>query len=246
MSTESVKPYLRRVQKWKIRNTVMLYLDARDKYRKYIRLLRGGTFISSEKLREISDILYEIKEDHHLIYKRLVDPKKKKFDTTHKFHPTDIELEFINNAGLLFHKLMVATELKYLMEHYVEESDPFQKTGDSLRTQLNLITSLFDDGIAALQGVISQNNDNVLLLSLLLDNPDLAKRHFGKNAINLVEQFCGGKSLDEIYYLVGQYHAECGRPGSAKRMFKSALKKNGRHELARQSLARLSEQGAAA
>lgn len=239
LDNTSVKPYLARIKKWKIRNMVMLYLEAREKFKNYRRLLKRGTFISFERMREICDILFEIKEDHHLLYKRLIDPRKNKFEKTHKFMPDKIETEFMNNIGLLFHKVMVARELKYLMEHYVEESDTFQKNKDNLEEQLRKISMLFDEGIEILKSLISCNKNNLLLLTLLLENPDMTKKHFGKNAVQLVEQFGNGKGLDDVYFSVGKYYLECGRKDKAKNMLQYALKKNSQHQLAKNLLSEL-------
>ncbi|MFQ5648311.1 MAG: hypothetical protein ACE5IY_00050 [bacterium] len=236
----AVKPYLKRIKKWKIRNMIMLYLEGRDRFKKYNRMVKRGTFLSFAKLRELCDILYEAKEEHHQLYKRLQDPRKSRFEKANKFVPDEIELEFMNNIGLLFHKLLVARELKYVIEHYVEESETFQKNSENLKNQLELIDVLFDEGIKILESLITRNTDNVLLLTLLLENPEMTKRHFGKNAVQLVEHFGSGTGLDDLYFSVGQYYVACGREEKAKKMFKSALKNNAKHKLARQQLSDLS------
>ncbi|MFQ6113943.1 MAG: hypothetical protein ACE5NG_07610 [bacterium] len=88
--TNKVKAYLIQIKDWKIRNMVMLYLEAREKFKTYSRMIRSDVNISFEGMREICDILYEIKEDHHLIFKRALDPKRKKFEKAHKFMPDEI------------------------------------------------------------------------------------------------------------------------------------------------------------
>lgn len=233
---ENVKPYLRRVKNWKVRNMVMLYLEARDNFKKCNSLFKRGSFLSFEKLRDLCDLLFEAKEAHHFIYKRLIDPKKHKFEKIDKFEPDEIELDFMNNIGLLFHKMMVARELKYVMEYYKEESGTFQKNNESLRTHLSLIDSLFDDGVEIVRSLILRDTDNMLLLTFLLENAETTKRHFGKNAVQIVEQFGHGKQLDEIYYSVGTYYMHCGRLDKARKMFKLALRRNQRHKLAQQQL----------
>ncbi len=237
---KDVKPYLHRVKNWKVRNMVMLYLQARDLFRKYNHLFRRGKFISFGGMRELCDMLYQIKEDHHLLYKRLLDPKKNKFEKSKKFLPDDIEMDFMNNVGLLFHKVMVARELKYLMEHYVEESDSYQKNSDNLRNQLDIIATLFDDGVEILRLFVARNHDNILLLTLLIENADMTSRHFGGSAVQMIEQFGDGKGLADIYCSVGDYYTDCGRKDAAKRMFKTALKKNSNHVIAKRQLTALS------
>ncbi|MCG8607392.1 hypothetical protein MJD09_20720 [bacterium] len=227
-----MKPYLARIKHWKIRNMIRLYLEAREQFLLYRKRLRKKTSISFEGMRKICDILYEIKEDHHLIFKRLIDPQKNKFEKERKYLPCTIETEFMNNIGLLFHKVMVTRELKYLMEHYIEESDSFQKTEENLEYHLQIIDSLFDEGIKTLKSLILRYKDNTLLLSLLLENPKRTKRHFGANAAELLEQFVEGKGLDEVYFSVGMYYAENGWKEKAREMFDEALKRNPSHRLA--------------
>jgi len=233
------KPYLGRVKNWKIRNIVMLYLEAREAFKNYRRSSRRGDFLSFDKLREICEILFEIKEDHHLVYKRLIGPQKNKFEKGHKIVPNEIETEFMNNIGLLFHKVMVARELKYVMEHYVEKSDTFQKNEESLQTQLEKIDVLFEEGIDVLISLIKENRDNILLLTLLLEDPKRTKKHFGKHTRGIIERFGDGEGLAEVYFNVGKYYADSGWSKKAKRMFESALKENSHHKNALAGLANL-------
>jgi tetratricopeptide (TPR) repeat protein len=234
-----VKPYLSRVKNWKIRNIVMLYLEAREEFRNYRRSSRRGDFLSFDKLREICEILFEIKEEHHLVYKRLIDPQKNKFEKGHKIMPDKIETEFMNNIGLLFHKVMAARESRYVMEHYVEKSDTFQKNEESLQGHLEKIDELFEEGIDVLSSLIQANKDNILLLTLLLEDPKRTKRHFGKNAEGIIEQFGNNEGLAGVYFNVGQYYSASGWPEKAKRMFESALKENADHKNALAGLANL-------
>ncbi|MFQ5751060.1 MAG: tetratricopeptide repeat protein [bacterium] len=236
---KDVKPYLIRIKDWKIRNMVMLYLEAREKFKACRRMLRKGAFISFEKMREISDSLYEIKEDHHLLYKKLIEPKKKRFEKAHKFLPDEIETDFMNNIGLLFHKVMATRELKYVMEHYVEESETFQKTKDNLQYHLDKIDSLFDEGVEILKSMIGRYNDNILLLTFLLEDPTRTKKHFGEDAVEILERFVNGEGLDEVYYSVGQFYAKNGWKEKAKTMLKETLKRNPNHENAQKQLTNL-------
>ncbi|MFQ5705879.1 MAG: hypothetical protein ACE5HO_00395 [bacterium] len=234
-----VKPYILKIKNWKIRNMIMLYLDAREKFLAYRKMIRSGAFLSFERIEEICDILFEIKEDHHLLFKRLVDPKKKKFEKDHKIMPGEVETEFMNNVGLLFHKMMVAKEFKYLMERYLEDSDTFKKSSGELQYQLMKIDKLFDDGIEILKTMIAKYNDNILLLTLLLEDPTRTRKHFGQNVAEILEQFVGGQGLDEVYYSVGKFYVESGWKEKAKSMLKEALRRNPQHQPARQQLSYL-------
>lgn len=234
-----VKPYVRRVKDWKVRNMIMLYLEARDSFLNNRRLPGRRSRRPFDRMREICDTLFQVKEDHHLLYRRIVDPKKKKFAEENKYTPDDIELDFMNNIGLLFHKMLVARELQYVLEHYLEESDTFRRTNESLENQLAAIEMLFDDGIRILKELIRRHKDNTLLLTLLLENPDLVKRHFGANARTIIEEFMTNGGLDDIYVSVGGFYLKCGRKENAIKMFKAALKHNVNHAQARSLLSEL-------
>lgn len=234
-----VKPYLVRVKNWKVRNMVMLYLEAREQFKDYHKMIRSGAFISFAKIRDICDIMFEIKEDHHLLFKRLLDPRKMRFEPAHKFTPDRVEIEFMNNVGLLFHKSMVARELKYTMEHYMEGSEAFKKTSEDLLYNLNKMNSLFDEGIDIVRNLIRKYSDNVLLLTLLLENTALVKRHFNQSAVELLKAVGDGFSLDEMYFLVGSFYANSGWLEKAKSMLKETLRRNPGHRSAQEWLNQL-------
>jgi hypothetical protein len=238
-----VKPYYRRVKNWKVRNMVICYLSARTQFRKTfggpkVRLqkIRGVSF---ETMREICDVLYEIKEDHHLIYKRLLDPKKQKFDDSHKFAPDEMVTAFMNNTGLLFHKVMVARELKYVIDHYLEGDDRFERNVELLQRQLDDINLLFDDGLEIIERLIQQNKENTLLLIMLLEKIKEMKKHFGKRTEDLILGFGNGGGKGEVYFRAGQYQSCCGRSKEARDMYKLALKYDRTHSGAKNALVEL-------
>jgi hypothetical protein len=236
-TTEDVKPYFLQIRDWKIRNMVMLYWEAREMFMANRRVLRRNGFLPFDKMKAMSDILYEIKEQHHLIFKRLVDPQKKKFEKSRKIMPDEIETEFMNNVGMLFHKLMVMRELKYSMDHYVEANDALRKSEEALLYQLNqIVEELFGRGVEILTALIRRHKDNIFLLTLLLDDPKRTKRHVGQDVNNTHEQFVDGRGLDEVYYSVGRFYAQNGWNDKAKRMLNEVLKRNPGHQGAKTEL----------
>lgn len=236
---KSVKPYFLRVRNWKIRNMVMMYLEARERFLTCRRTFRKDFSLSFETLKEMSDILFEIKENHHLIFKRVIDPEKGKFEKSFKITPDEVETEFMNNIGLLFHKIMVTRELKYLMDHYVEDSAAFQRSSENLQYHILRIDELFTRGIEIIKSLLGRYKTNILLLTYLLDDPARVKRHFGQDVEELLEQFVDGRGLDEVYYSVGKYYLENGWPDKAKKVLKEVQKRNPQHELALAALAKL-------
>jgi tetratricopeptide (TPR) repeat protein len=234
-----VRPYFKRIKNWKIRNMVVGYLSARSRFR---HLLEGrndsadsetNAWLSFEEMKEISDILFELKEDQHLIYRRLIDPQRNVFEDSHKFQPDEVAIAFMNNVGLIFHKVMVARELDYILEHYVEHMIIFQDNKVNLETLLQEIDELFEEGVDILGRFILANSDNPLLLTMLLEHKTMVRRHFGPEADRIVLSFATNGGLDEAYYKAGRYYYECGRPAAAGEMLKAALQQNPDHGKAR-------------
>jgi hypothetical protein len=237
--SNSVKPYFIRVRNWKIRNMVMMYMDAHDQFKTCRRMLRKNLSLSFEKLKDISDILFTIKEDHHLIFKRLVDPEKGKYEKSHKIMPNEIETEFMNNIGLLFHKVMVTRELKYLMENYVEDSEAFHRSSENLQYHLNRIDELFARGTEIIKTLLKRYNDNILLLSSLLEDPLRVKKHFGMDVNALLAEFADGRGVDDLYFQVGKYCSDNGWQDKAQKMLRETLARNPAHSKARSELEKL-------
>lgn len=242
-----VKPYYRRVKDWKVRNMVECYLSARALFRKTfggpkarLQKIRGVSF---DTMKEICDVLYEIKEDHHLIYRRLLDPKKHKFDDSHKFIPDETVTAFMNNSGLLFHKVMVARELRYVIDHYVEGDDRCERNVELLQRQLDDINLLFDEGVEIIEQLIKENKENTLLLTMLLKNNKEMKKHFGKRMEALLLGFGNGHGKAEVYFRAGQYHDRCGRSKEARDMYKQALKSHRGHTGAKKALDAIANSG---
>ncbi|HEX9654187.1 MAG TPA: hypothetical protein VGA99_10790 [bacterium] len=236
---DDVKPYFLRVRDWKIRNIVMMYFEARERFMSCRRIFRKDLSLSFEKLKEISDILFEIKEAHHLIFKRVIDPEKGRYDKSRKISPDEIETEFMNNIGLLFHKIMVTRELKYLMDHYVEDIEAFQRNNENLQYNLNRIDELFIRGIEIIKSLLGRYKNNILLLTYLLEDPARIKKHLGQDVIDLLDKFVDGRGLDEVYYSVGKYYSENGWTDKARKMLKEAVRRNPRHPHASAALTKL-------
>ncbi len=234
-----VKPYFLRIRDWKVRNMVMMYLEAREKFMSSRRFPFRDISVSYERLREISDILFGLKEDYHLIFKRALDPEKGKYEKSHKITPDEVEAEFMNNIGLLFHKVMVTRELKYSMEHYVEDSRDFQRSKDNLQYQQEKIAELFEHGIEIIRNLLRRYKDNILMLSYLIEEPSKIRRHFGRDAFSLLHEYLDDQGLDEVCFKIGKYFLKNGWQEKASKMFKETLKHNPQHVNARRELSRV-------
>ena len=120
---ESVSNFVRKNKSWTIKNVLANYFKAINLNTNIYREYHSGTLVTFDKLKQLGDVLYVSKEELHLVYKRLRNPRKNIFEHADKYTPNDAEMNFINNVGLLFHKAMVARELAYMLEYYETESD---------------------------------------------------------------------------------------------------------------------------
>jgi len=207
---EKTGAYVQRVKDWKIRDMVVDYLNAREMFLECSRRFRKALALSFEDIKKISDVLYEIKENHHLIFKRLVDPRRRKFEDGHKLTPTEVEIRFMNNVGLLFHKVMVARELKYILEHYEEDSQDYHDTKKELEFNLTRIDGYFRQGMQILKALIRDHRTNVVLLSYLLENRESIEGAFDEPLEKLLLLPEGEDRLDAAYEKVRRYYEASG------------------------------------
>lgn len=243
MSNENgVKSYFLRIRDWKVRNMVMMYLEAREKFMasRPRRSVFKGASVSYDRLKAVSDLLFEVKEDHHLIFKRVLDPEKGKFEKSHKITPDDVEAEFMNNIGLLFHKLMVTRELKYYMENYVEDYRDLQRSNDNLQYHLEKIEELFVHGVEILRNLLSRYKDNILLISYMIEEQSKIRRHFDRDVFSLLREYWDGQGMDEVYFVIGKYCVKNGWREKAAKILKEALKLNPQHGDVQAELLKLS------
>ena len=140
---EKISPFVETHKPWIIRKAIADYLRAKNMFANMDRERSSKHKVIFENLKKLTDLTYNIKEDLHLIFKRLIDPKNRIFEESDKYTPNQHETEFINNVGLLFHKLMVARELHYVMEHYAVDSEDFQESFESFEAYWQRILSLF-------------------------------------------------------------------------------------------------------
>ena len=223
---EKISPFVRSNKSWIIRKTIADYLRARNMYVHMEREINSQHFVSFEQLKKLTEILFTTKENMHLIFKRLIDPKKNQFEKVNKFTPNKDEIEFSNNIGLLFHKTMVARELKYVMEHYSTNSEDYALSKTSLDSYMLKISQLFIDGIELIKRLLFDYRNNVVLLSFLLENDRYVKESLGEGVVPLLSRIFGREGIDGAYVRVGQYCHESGWIDRARRCFGEALKIN--------------------
>ena len=202
---------------WIMKKTVAQYLRAKNMFANILREFNNDKPVHYEDLLKLSEAMEDIKEDLNLIFKRLIDPKRGVYEKATKYKPEEMELEFINNVGLIFHKTMVARELKYLMDNYQDDSLSYSETHYSFRDYLKRIDRLFESGTDVLRQVISFSGDNTILMTFIIENDHYVQETFNEPINSLLARMLGHENISDAYVRVGKYYLESGWLYKAKK-----------------------------
>ncbi len=227
------RSYLAAAKSWKIRNMIAGYVRARLTFQQHWRPKGSDHHLPSfEALQKICENLQNVKDDHHLIYRRAdsVDGRNGR----HKLVPGSSETAFINHVGLLFHKAMVGKELRYILEHYAHDQGNWNMHFEELQTNLARIEKLFEQDKEAIAGFIRSQSDNVLVLAFLLENQRAAAKCFGIRPTEVLAFLAATGEQQGAYYRVAQYYYESGWYERAHEAAHKAVQKNSADENARQ------------
>jgi len=215
---------VKKSKSWIIKNVVSNYFKAynlnADIYREY----NSKTDIHFEKLRQLSDIVFGVKEDLHLIYRRLLDPRRNKFEVAEKYTPNEEEIRFINNVGILFHKAMVARELQYMIEYYETGADPdYDDIQTYLDDHIERLRALFEKGLLLLKDFIANHKGDAIVLSYLIENSRYVEAVLGQSVQELFKQLGHNGSFVKLYLSVADYFRASGWDDKAKKVLLDAL-----------------------
>ncbi len=213
-----ISPYIESIRDWKIKEMVAEFIRAKATFEKHCKRDETSLHVSFGTLRLLCDILFYIKEDHHQIFKRIINAKKHQFEDTNKFTPDEYEINFMNSVGLLFHKMMVARELTYMLDYYTEDSAGYQETKNSVDRNLQRINILFKQGAEVLSNMLKSKSQqkNVHLITYFLENPDVCTDHLNISLEKMVSTVLGRKSLEAAYLESAQFYADSGWPEKAR------------------------------
>jgi len=239
--SEQISPYIQKIKDWKTQDIIDNYLKALQVYKFFQQEFQNGRLQSFKDLRKICDLLWNAKEGNYLIFRRMTNPQKRKFEDAPKIIPNDDEIAFMNNVGLLFHKSLVARELKYILEYYDTDSVVYQETKTELTRILKQVQTLFKQGIDILLKILKYQNDNIPLLTYLLENQNSIENAMGTELQVVLENMLGKDNIDQAYFKVGKFYFESGWHKQAKSMLNKVLKINPQHQLAQEVLARFPE-----
>jgi hypothetical protein len=68
-----ISPYIAGIKDRKIKQIISRYLDTYSSFKEYNQSFHEGVIMSYSNLRKVHDILWEIKENFHLVYKRQIN-----------------------------------------------------------------------------------------------------------------------------------------------------------------------------
>ncbi len=220
---DEVSPYIKNIKDWQMRDIISRYLEAFITFKEFNRSFHKGEIMSFSNLRKIHDMLWDVKEKFHLIFKRVLNPKKRIFEQANKITPSENEIDFMNNVGLLFHKVMVARELKYVLDYYEEDSAGYQDTIASLEHNLERINVLFDQGKDFLVKTLVNYRDNIQLLTYFLENKEMCEPILKKRPDEILKIISGGKKIEDIYMAVVRYYQYSGWNDKAESVLRELL-----------------------
>ena len=233
---EKISSFVKANKPWIIRKVLADYLRAKNMFSNIDRESNHGRIVSFESLKKLSELFFDIKEDLHLVFKRIVDPLTGQFEKALKYTPNRDETEFVNNVGLLFHKAMVAREVKYVMEHYGSDSEDYSESKAALDNYLRRIRTLFEEGILLIKKLLVEYANNVVVLSYLLENDHYLEETLGEDIQQLCQQIVGVNQVDAAYIRVGMYCIESGWRDRARKILSDAIKLNPHNKEARKLL----------
>jgi len=235
--TKNISPFVASNKSWVIRKVLADYFYAKNLFTKLAREYHSGKEVPFEKIKKFSELLYTAKEDLHLIFKRLIDPQKGKFEKSKKFTPNADEIDFMNNVGLLFHKATVARELKYILEYYKTDSDDYVQIKTLLDNYMEKIRLLFNDGIELVKRLLKDYKDNLVVILYLVENEKYVMSALDESLESLLARIEDNPKIDEKIVQVGKYCLQSGWPDRAYRIFNKAVSINDKNIEAKKYLA---------
>ncbi|MDQ7054216.1 MAG: hypothetical protein Q9P14_15510 [candidate division KSB1 bacterium] len=228
-----ISDYLLNIRDWKICHMVSRYIEALAQFREHYKKANPLSEFPFRELEKICNILYNLKEEHHLVFKRVIGPEKIRQEDQHKIMPDESEAKFIGNVGMLFHKILVARELKYIHLHYDPLSDVGSSAKDELIHYLHQLNDLFQAGSQVMLEFIEAHSRNVLLLSYLYTNSKMIKASIGLSGIDILKRITGQNNLEPIYFVISRYYFESGWYDRSQKLLKQVIRKNPKHREAR-------------
>ncbi len=235
----SGKDFIHRTREWTVRNMVATYISVCEEFRKTYDQCENPEDFPHKKLSELADMLFSLKENSKLIYKPFVKSSNRRKQTDHRFTPDKAEVDFLVIIGLLYHKMVISRELKYLYVHYDAFSRNYTDTKAELLHNIQNIMLYLEKSMPSLLDYIKYNAANVTLLVFLIDISTKMKKCFGVRGSELLQSVLNDDRLEEKYLLAGKYYFESGRYTESEKLTRKVLRKQPANKDALAMLAQL-------
>lgn len=233
------KNYLTTIKDWKIRNMIAGYIDARTLFKSFRLDAKSKRIIPSEELHKICDILFDVKQQFQLLFKQPDDPAGSRGVV--RIQPKAVETDFFNNTGLLFHKVLMARELRFIIENYPAAQSVTQNGFDTVKESLEQIDRLFDEGVKCVINLIQAHHDNSMLIAYLIEDSYRIGKVLDINCDELLMKMTEKPTPESACMMTARYYIESGWYEKASDMLKRALKLNSTNVEAKQLLERYSK-----
>lgn len=220
---EKIRPFLAINRQWMIKRILVSYFRAKNTFANIDREVDSGREITFDKILNLSDVLFKAKEEMHLLFQRArAGEERVEYE---KLEPTGLEVDLINNVGLLFHKVMVVREQVYILEHYADESADRTLTRANLDVYMDKMRTLFNQGMEIIAGLLYDYRDNEVLLYYMITNEHYIRFVFGMELDVLLERMHGSE-IDRAYLLAGRFCLDSGWEESGRKCLLEALRVN--------------------
>ncbi len=216
------RSYLASIKDWKIRSMVAGYIEARMLFKSFRLDGKNKKLIPFEELRQICDLLYEVREHHQLLFRRPQDPTGQA--SVVKLSPGAAESDFLSNVALLFHKVLMARELRYVLDHFSSDAATSTPSFDALRDSLEEIDRLFD--VSSVINLIHAHRDNAILIAYLIEDSFRISKVLQVNGEELLLKMTEAATPEKAFMIAARYYIESGWYDKTCEMLKRVLKVN--------------------
>ena len=223
---DQVSPFIVANKSWLMRKIIADYLYAKNLFTKLFQDYKAGGEVPYEKMKKFSELLFTAKEDLHLLFEREKDDQDTTLRKSFKYIPNDDVIDFMNNVGLLFHKAMVARELKYMLEVYKTDSEDYINNKELLDSYVVNMRNLFKTGIEKAKAVLQDNDKNQAVILYMIESERYVTNAFGEPLGELMAQILGKDKVDDMFVQMGKLCLQSGWPERAFKIFTRALEEN--------------------
>ncbi|HOT97906.1 MAG TPA: hypothetical protein PLG50_15415 [bacterium] len=222
---EKIRPFLAINKQWMIKKILVTYFRAKNTFANIDREVQSGHDVEFDRILKLSNVLYVIKQDMHLLFQRSWPGKQGAGNDYEKVQPNSLEVELINNVGLLFHKAMVLREQAYILEHYSDASSDGSATRANMNSYIDKIRALFQQGLAIITKLLHDYRDNEVLLNYMITNEHYIRFVFGEDLDTLLRRM-HGRQIDKAYLLAAKFCLNSGWEEGGRKCLQEALRIN--------------------